>query len=512
MAVLLKNIPALSSGRKGGSSALKRAGVDAVKVLDSTFVWTEPNSMRQRVAVTVKADIDDVSVQQRVKVEFKVRWKECPDCTRESRQRTWQAIVQLRQRRDDSRRGLLVLELAIARNGEIRRDILSVQTKRNGFDFYFPSLDKARHFVNYLQGVAPMRVKTTQSLVSADSKNNTANIKHTLNCDMVPLCRDDLVVVERKARGVGGLAGRLCLVLKVSSVVHLVDASPARDAEASTRFADLHSDAYWRGGEEKSYRLFLSPKRLARFVVLDVELCARDGRSKHDGGGGGSTGAAKFALADVEVVREGDFGVTDETFRCVTHLGHLLSVGDVVLGYDLASAVLSGTAEWSSDNSFNSSFVMPDVVLVRKVRGDASSSAAGGGGPIAAAADDDESNRKKKGGKARSAASKKRDRRNRKEEQKQRRLAEAASRMGLDTDGNVDVDEDDYFLDGDEFARAARERAAEIGEEEEGDVEGHVGAAGRMDDDLRDDLELVERELASLAAGSEGALDQEEGE
>ena len=69
------------------------------------------------------------------------------------------------------------------------------------------------------------------------------------------------------ARGVGGLAGRLCLVLKVSSVVHLVDASPARDAEASTRFADLHSDAYWRGGEEKSYRLFLSPKRLARFVV-----------------------------------------------------------------------------------------------------------------------------------------------------------------------------------------------------------------------------------------------------
>ena len=505
MAILLKNIPALSSGRKGGSSALKRAGVDSVKVLDSTFIWTEPNSMRQRVAVTVKADIDDVSIQQRIKVEFIVRWRECPDCTRESRQRTWQAIVQLRQRRDDSRRGLLVLELAIARNGDVRRDILSVQTKRNGFDFYFPSLDKARHFVNYLQGVAPMRTKTTQSLVSADSKNNTANIKHTLNCDMVPLCRDDLIVVERKARGVGGLSGRLCLVLRVSSVVHLVDASPARDAEVSTRFADLHSDAYWRGGEEKSYRLFLSPKRLARFVVLDVELCDGGARSGHDGGG---ASAAKFALADVEVVRESDFGVTDETFRCVTHLGHLLNVGDVVLGYDLVSAVLSGTAESSSDGSFNSNFVMPDVVLVRKVRGDATSSAAGGrdsGEPIA----EDESKRKKKGGKARSATSKKRDRRNRKEQLKQRRLAEAASRMGLDTDGNVDVgDEEDYFLDGDAFARAARERAgAEIGEEG-----GDGAATSRMDDGLRDDLELVERELANLAASSEGAIDQEEEE
>ena len=461
--------------------------------------------MRQRVAVTVKADIDDVSIQQRIKVEFIVRWRECPDCTRESRQRTWQAIVQLRQRRDDSRRGLLVLELAIARNGDVRRDILSVQTKRNGFDFYFPSLDKARHFVNYLQGVAPMRTKTTQSLVSADSKNNTANIKHTLNCDMVPLCRDDLIVVERKARGVGGLSGRLCLVLRVSSVVHLVDASPARDAEVSTRFADLHSDAYWRGGEEKSYRLFLSPKRLARFVVLDVELCDGGARSGHDGGG---ASAAKFALADVEVVRESDFGVTDETFRCVTHLGHLLNVGDVVLGYDLVSAVLSGTAESSSDGSFNSNFVMPDVVLARKVRGDATSSAAGGrdsGEPIA----EDESKRKKKGGKARSAASKKRDRRNRKEQLKQRRLAEAASRMGLDTDGNVDVgDEEDYFLDGDAFARAARERAgAEIGEEG-----GDGAATSRMDDGLRDDLELVERELANLAASSEGAIDQEEEE
>ena len=101
------------------------------------------------------------------------------------------------------------------------------QTKRNGFDFYFPTLDKARHFASYLSGAAPMRTKTTQSLVSADSKNNTANIKHTLNCDMVPFCRDDLVVVDKRAKGIGSLSGRLCVVLRVLSVIHVVDASPA---------------------------------------------------------------------------------------------------------------------------------------------------------------------------------------------------------------------------------------------------------------------------------------------
>ena len=126
---------------------------------------------------------------------FIVQWRQCPDCIKESRQRTWQATVQPRQKRDDSQRGLLILELAIARNTEMQRDILSVQTKTTGFDFYFPSVDKARPFAHYLAKAAPVRTNLTQSLTSEEKTNNTANIKTTVACDMIPLCRDEPIIV-----------------------------------------------------------------------------------------------------------------------------------------------------------------------------------------------------------------------------------------------------------------------------------------------------------------------------
>lgn len=488
MAILLKQIPALSGKN---NQHMKRSGVQGLKILDSMFIWTEPNSMRMRVMLTIKADINDVSIQQRIKVEFIVHWKQCPDCIKVSRQRTWQAIVQLRQKRDDSRKGLLILELAIARNAEIRKDILSVQTKKNGFDFYFPSVDKARFFAQYLSKAAPMRSKQTTSLVSQDFTNNTANIKTTIVADMVPLCRDDLIIIQKRSKGVGNLSGRLCLVLKMSSVIHLVDASPVRDSDMTTRFADLHPETYWKGGEEKSYRLFLSPKRLVRFVVLDVELC-EDAREKNRKGNtedqpaqyqGPQSGVNKYALADVEVARESDFGVNDDTFRCVTHLGYLLQVGDTVLGYDITSTVLSSEAEWSMENAFNSSFVTPDVVLVRKVKGVAGASELSLEDTSAATKGDNERPRK---GKAKSSASKKRDRRMKKEEKKQKKLEDAAARMGLDTDQNVVLSLDDFEegANGEEFSMAVRREKEKFEEQI------------KLDSDLADDLEIVERELA----------------
>jgi nonsense-mediated mRNA decay protein 3 len=474
MALLLKQIPALS-GRN--TQYVKRSGIQGLQILDSMFIWTEPNSMRQRLMLTIKADINDVSIQQRIKVEFIVRWRECPDCTKEARQRTWSAIVQLRQKRDDSRKGLLILELAIARNALMRKHILSVQTKKAGFDFSFPSLDKARQFTQYLSKVAPMRIKTTQSLVSEDKTNNTANIRHTLACEMVPLCRDDLVVVAKQAKGAGNLAGKLCLVLRVSSAVRLMNVTPSREVDVAAQCTDLHSDTYWRG--ESSYRLFLSSRRLVRFVVLDVELCD-DERERYNSGDseqvyeGPQSGVSKYVLADVEVARETDFGVNDETFTCVTHLGHLLAPGDVVLGYDLVSTVLSSEAEWSIENDVTSNFVMPDIVLVKKIKGGQDESRVEGGLET-----------KHKKGKAKSSGSKKRDRRMKKEEQKQQKLEAAAARMGLNTDEDVYFDEDDFF-DGE--ANAFSEAVQKENEKFEREIE--------MDEDLADDLAIVEKELA----------------
>ena len=413
-------------------------------LIDSMWIWTEPHCMRLKLRLTIRADVGEapknVTIQQRLPVEFMVKFKQCPDCNREYTNRTWQALVQIRQKRklDGPKKGLVILESAIAKNADIRKHVVKMETTRNGFDFYFMEFMHAQQFTSYIARVAPMKVKTTQKLVSEDVRNNTANVKHTTVCDLVPLCRDDLVICDKQAGkdgcGAGKLTGRLCVVNRISSVVQFVDASPARNS-ITDAFADLHPERYWKG--EKHYRVVFTSQRLIRFVVLDVEPCEEvtyygggGGQHQHGYNGGSylnqadqllyngpSSGVEKYALADCTVVRESDFGQSDESFQCTTHLGNLLSPGDVVLGYDLVSSVLPGADEWSLKNSFNSSFVLPDVVLVKKTKG------GGGEDDIV----DDEPPKRS----AKSSGSKKRERRQRKKEKKMRELEAAASRMGF---------------------------------------------------------------------------------
>merc|ERR1712224_1134407 len=216
-------------------------------------------------------------------------------------------------------------------------------------------------------------------------------MKYTVSCDMVPLCRDDLIMVHKSAKAV---SGRLALVTKVSSVVHLLDAAPKR--KGTIEMGDVGPDAYYKAGADKVYKLVSSPRRLIRFVVLDIELIhdtttastsshyQREDDNNRDMTmideentsvitssstlyKGPNSGVDKYALADVEVVRESDFGINDESFRCTTHLGNLLQVGDVCLGYDLTTSVISGMAENTMEKFFHHHFTMPDIVLVKKV-------------------------------------------------------------------------------------------------------------------------------------------------
>jgi nonsense-mediated mRNA decay protein 3 len=404
MAMCLKHIPALTSSDP------------KISVVDSAFVWTEPNSMRIRLRLTVRADVSSVRIQQRCLVEFIIKWRQCPDCNREFTNRQWQAIVQLRQRREESasKSGLAVLEMALARNDAVRKHVQNIQACKNGFDFYFLGLSEAQQFSSYLARVTPLKIKTTQKLVSTDVKNNIAHIKHTVTCDMVPFCRDDLVLIHRSAaKGGGSLRGRLGLVTQVASVVHLVDASPRQDINIVDAVNELAAESYYMCGAEKMYQVLSSADRLVRFVVLDLELISRDHRDSPTSQYRGPRGEIpKYALADVEIVRESDFGRNDETLRCITHLGHLIQVGDVVLGYDLSASVISGALQWSIDHKcLNASFILPDVVLVKKVRG--------GDNHTAESSPQNFKRTKKKG------------KRNRREEKKVRELEEAAGRMGF---------------------------------------------------------------------------------
>jgi nonsense-mediated mRNA decay protein 3 len=176
LTICLKKIPALLTSKSGTSSKLQ--------IIDAIWVWTEPHSMRLKIRLTMRTEMESVQVKQRVMVEYHIHWKMCSGCNREYTNRTWGALVQLRQKRDlgANRKGLAAMEMALRRNKEIRKKVLKIDACKNGLDFYFLNLPQAQSFAQFLAKLAPMRIKMTQKLVSADVKNNTGKSYTILGC------------------------------------------------------------------------------------------------------------------------------------------------------------------------------------------------------------------------------------------------------------------------------------------------------------------------------------------
>ena len=62
------------------------------------------------------------------------------------------------------------------------------------------------------------------------------------------------------------------------------------------------------------------------------------------------------------MAKASDYGRNDRSFLTKTHLGHLLHIGDSVLGYDLATANFASD-EWDALAAKGNP--LPDVILVR---------------------------------------------------------------------------------------------------------------------------------------------------
>mmetsp|Transcript_3483 Transcript_3483/g.8292 ORF Transcript_3483/g.8292 Transcript_3483/m.8292 type:complete len:593 (+) Transcript_3483:132-1910(+) len=487
LTICLKHIPILN--KKGHSNQT----YNKIHVMDTSWIWTEPHSMRLKLRLTVRTDVGEVTIQQRVPVVFQIKWKMCQNCDRQYTNRTWQALVQLRQKRENgsSRKGLAALEMALSKPSarDLRNTVLKIDASRHGLDFYFLSLPQAQHFAHFLARLAPIKIKTSTKLVSTDVKSNTANVKHTLTCDVVPLCRDDLVLVQKESRSL--LGGRLALVTKVASLVHFLDASPKRSKKIDQM--EITAEAYHKSGGS-AYSILQTSERLVPFVVLDVELCDNGQDYNQELYRGPNSGVEKYALADVQLARESDFGVNDEVLSCVTHLGNLIQPGDIVLGYDLLATASSMNTTIHKPNStkkgssfmgaasvvgleevLNSNVIVQDVVLVKKISQKEQKQREHAEDLATTQADHDhEMDPKKK-------MSKKKQRRQKKRDRKQKDLEESAARMG--------------FLDDLEQVRAAREEAATLNLEDTMD-EHEFAKTLENDPELAEELRAVERELA----------------
>lgn len=164
----------------------------ATKIIDASWIWTEPHSRRMKINVDVERDVLDgkAQIRQKVIVEFTVKMKQCNDCVREALDHSWETLVQVRQR-VGHKRNLDSLEQMLIEGGyyEFIQDLTVV---KEGIDMYFKERQLAEKVIDFLSANFPTRSKTSKKLVSMDGKSNIAHCEYTVLLEVAPLCKGDL--------------------------------------------------------------------------------------------------------------------------------------------------------------------------------------------------------------------------------------------------------------------------------------------------------------------------------
>ncbi|XP_064418298.1 60S ribosomal export protein NMD3 isoform X2 [Latimeria chalumnae] len=320
-----------------------KASLSKVRLIDAGFIWTEPHSKRIKVKLTVQKEVLSGAILQQVfVVEFVVQPQMCDDCHRVEAKDFWKAVVQVRQK-TLHKKTFYYLEQLILKH-KIHQNTLRVKEIHDGLDFYYGSKQNAQKMVEFLQCTVPCRYKTSQRLISHDVHSNTYNYKSTFSVEIVPVCKDNVVCLSpRLAQSLGNMS-QICVCVRVTSTIHLIDPN-------TLQIAEVDGGTYWRC----PFRSLCHPRQLEEFIVMDIDRV----RDRKQGAGAGMR-SSKHMLADTWVQKTSELN-TDQQYHCRTHLGHLLTHGDLVLGFDLANSNINDELV----NKMNPHEV-PDVVLIKK--------------------------------------------------------------------------------------------------------------------------------------------------
>ncbi|TAQ91599.1 hypothetical protein B7494_g77 [Chlorociboria aeruginascens] len=309
------SVAALESGELLSICLRKLRGLHKVRIIDASFIWTEPHSRRVKVKLTIQASaFEGVVLQQTFEVEYIVAYQQCPDCAKSYTANTWRACVQVRQK-VPHKRTFLYLEQLILKHAE--------------------------KFVDFLSSVAPVRTKKSQELISMDIHTSTKSYKFSYSVELVPICKDDLVAIPIKlAKQIGNISP-LGLCYRVGTSLNIIDPNTLQTADISTPI-------YWRA----PFTSLADVQELTEFIIMDIDPM---GVQK-----------GKWLLAEATVARATDLGSNDQTFYTRTHLGHILHPGDSVMGYMLTGTNFNSPQFDAIEESNAYSSQVPDVVLVKK--------------------------------------------------------------------------------------------------------------------------------------------------
>jgi len=324
----------------------KLKNLTKVKLIDANFLWTEPHSKRIKVKLSIQAEVlGGAILQQTFVVEFTVAYQMCPDCHRVEAKDHWNALVQVRQK-TQQRKTLFYVEQLLIKYGATK-DCVGIKPHHEGLDFYFATESNAKKLVEFFSSMIPIRSQNSKRLISHDVHTNDYNYKFSFSVDVVPVCKDNVVCISKQlAHNLGGI-GQVCVVNKVSQAVHLIDPN-------TCQFVDVTASSYFKA----PFLSLCRQRDLVEYTVMNVEPIRQKDRKTFAGQGKISQ---KHVLADCWVVKSSELGINDDPIHCRTHLGHVLNIGDSVLGLDLKNSNVNNPEleKLPTDK-------MPDVVLVKK--------------------------------------------------------------------------------------------------------------------------------------------------
>ncbi|KAG4092432.1 NMD3 family-domain-containing protein [Neocallimastix lanati (nom. inval.)] len=313
---------------------LKRLkGLNKVRLINAQFIFTEPHSKRIKLQLTIQKEVFANTILQQVfVVTFLVCNQICEDCTDAAAKNTWKACVQVRQKVNHKRTFFFLEQLILKHNAQ--RDANNIKEAKDGIDFYYSQRSHAIKMLEFLQSVAPLRVKTSEQLLSADVHTGNKSYKFTYSCELIPICKDDLLCLPKKVAHSASMIDQLCICYKINNSIQIIDPN-------TMKIAEIRPQAYW----QNAFSSLCSYQDLVEYYIIDVlEYGPRVG---------------KFQQITVEVALSNDFS---NTFIARTHLGNILKAGDHAFGYNLVHTNFNDPTFENYSRSHN----IPDVVLVKK--------------------------------------------------------------------------------------------------------------------------------------------------
>ncbi len=338
-----------------------------MKLLDGSFIYTEPHSKRIKTKVTYEKGLGNNTVVHHTQlVEYIVAYTQCPECTKLAAKQTWTANVQLRQHSKQGRT-LLFLEQLILKH-KMHLDCVGIKPLNDGMDMHFVQKHHAQKFVEFVMKIVPARMQRSEQIISADLKSNTANMKFTFSVEVVPLSRLDLLCLPKQLSNKLSGIPQICIVDRVGKWLHLLDPLSLKRAELSAeRFWSTHPSV--QGATQGHHKNQLKAKGGA--------FSGSASKAAFGTGGFLPLGTVKdlveFYVIDVEehLYAEGSFQLSiicvgrvsdNEMFTVKSHLGNVLHAGDSVQGYDLTKQNFN-----NDDYLLMKESSLPDIVLIRKI-------------------------------------------------------------------------------------------------------------------------------------------------